>query len=151
MPVPLTPATRITVGPDGARLSERSVCVLTHVPEPLLARVPVEVPGARVQQIPEQGDLSPEVEGEVLLTQAWGSPNLREVVSRGVRWVHAYGTGVDAFPFDFLHPAIPDRAVSLAQWVGRTLERTPLVRWLAGSCFIHVRVPTDRPAPVGAG
>ena len=40
--------------------------------------------------------------GEVLLTHAKGSPNLAQVVARGVRWVHAYGTGVDGFPFHAL-------------------------------------------------
>ena len=70
---------------------------------------------------------------------------LREIFRR-----HGFEV-VDAFPFDFLHPAIPDRAVSLAQSIGRALERTPLVRWLGGSCFIHVRLPTESPAPAGAG
>ncbi len=103
-------------------MADRSTRVLSHVPQALLARVSQEFPAVQVEQIPKQGDLSPEVEGEVLLTQAWGSPNLREVVSRGVRWVHAYGTGVDAFPFDALgdRPLTCSRgasAIPIAEWV----------------------------------
>jgi SAM-dependent methyltransferase len=45
------------------------------------------------------------------------------------------------FPFDFMHPAIPARLVPLAESVDHLLERTPLLRFLAGSCFVHVRLP----------
>ena len=45
------------------------------------------------------------------------------------------------FTFDFMHPAIPARFLRVAGFLDRLLERTPLVRLLAGSCFIHARVP----------
>jgi SAM-dependent methyltransferase len=48
---------------------------------------------------------------------------------------------VEAFPFDFLHPAIPGRLLRLAQRVDHLLERPPLLRFLAGSCFLHARFP----------
>jgi phosphoglycerate dehydrogenase-like enzyme len=53
---------------------------------------------------------------------AWGGPHLAELVKRGVRWVHAYGTGVDAFPFAALdgRPLSCSRgasAVPIAEWV----------------------------------
>lgn len=40
------------------------------------------------------------------------------------------------FPFDFMHPAIGKRLLPFARGVERWLERTPLLRQLAGSCFI---------------
>jgi len=44
------------------------------------------------------------------------------------------------FPFDFMHPAIPAPLVSLAESVDHLLERTPLLRFLGGSYFVHARV-----------
>jgi 2-polyprenyl-3-methyl-5-hydroxy-6-metoxy-1,4-benzoquinol methylase len=48
----------------------------------------------------------------------------------------------DLFPFDFMHPGIPARFVSLASSVNQVLERTPLLRFLGGSYFIQVRLAT---------
>ncbi len=76
--------------------------VLTHVPVQLLTRVTREFPDIELAQVPMQGTPAPELRGEVLLTHARGSPNLAEVVAKGVRWVHAYGTGVNGFPFHAL-------------------------------------------------
>jgi phosphoglycerate dehydrogenase-like enzyme len=73
--------------------------VLTHVPVTLLGEVLKRFPDVSVVQIPEEGPVADGVRGEVLLTQAWASPNFEEVMARGVRWVHAYGTGVNRFPF----------------------------------------------------
>jgi phosphoglycerate dehydrogenase-like enzyme len=103
-------------------MSDDAICVLSHVPVGLLARVSREFPAVRVRRVPERGALDADVEGEVLLTQAWGSPNLGEVVQRGVRWVHAYGTGVDAFPFAALggRPLTCSRggsAIPISEWV----------------------------------
>ena len=58
----------------------------------------------------------------VLLTMAWGSPNLPQILARGVRWVHAYGTGVNAFPFQELRgtPLTCSRgasAIPISEWV----------------------------------
>ena len=44
-------------------------------------------------------------------------------------------------PFDFLHPAIPDRAVPLARHLEAGLERTPFVSQIAGSLLIVTRRP----------
>lgn len=49
---------------------------------------------------------------------------------------------LESFPFDFMHPAIPAKTVRFAQSVDHFLERTPLLRFLAGSCFIHARLPS---------
>lgn len=45
------------------------------------------------------------------------------------------------FPFDFMHPAIPAPFVPLAESVDHLLERTPLLRFLGGSYFVHARRP----------
>lgn len=104
------------------RRGARRTRVLTQVPLPLLARVGERFPDVELVPVPTEGDPDPEVRGEVLLTLAWGSPNLGSVLSRGVRWVHAYGTGVDAFPLEALGgvPLTCSRgasAVPIAEWV----------------------------------
>jgi SAM-dependent methyltransferase len=53
-------------------------------------------------------------------------------------------TGFDVLeiaPFDFVHPATPARAIPVANTLGRWFERIPIVKMLAGSLFIHARVP----------
>jgi phosphoglycerate dehydrogenase-like enzyme len=96
--------------------------VLSHLPLPLLEAVRRSLPELELCEVPMQGPVPEGVRGEVLLTHARGSPNLREVLARGVRWVHAYGTGVDGFPFDVLgdRPLTCSRgasAVPIAEWV----------------------------------
>jgi phosphoglycerate dehydrogenase-like enzyme len=101
---------------------ETPLRVLSHLPLPLLARVRRELPDVELSVVPLQGEPPAEARGEVLLTHAKGGPNLAQVVARGVRWVHAYGTGVDGFPFE----ALGDRlltcsrgasAIPIAEWV----------------------------------
>jgi phosphoglycerate dehydrogenase-like enzyme len=96
--------------------------VMTHVPDGLLVLVKEAEPEVELVQVPERGEPPSHADGEVLLTWPWGTPNLALLVERGVRWVHAYGTGVDAFPFE----ALGDRlltcsrgasAVPIAEWV----------------------------------
>ncbi len=55
------------------------------------------VPEVEVVEVPTEGDIDPSVEGEVLLAMH-RSATLPELASRGVRWVHNFGTGVDGFP-----------------------------------------------------
>jgi len=55
------------------------------------------VPEVEVVEVPTDGDVDPTVEGEVLLAMH-RSATLPELASRGVRWVHNFGTGVDGFP-----------------------------------------------------
>jgi phosphoglycerate dehydrogenase-like enzyme len=103
-------------------IDEREVRILSHVPLPLLARVSERFPKASLVTIPNEGELPDDVRGDVLLTMAWGSPNLRAILARGVRWVHAYGTGVNAFPFSELHgrPLTCSRgasAIPISEWV----------------------------------
>lgn len=95
--------------------------VLTQVPVQLLGPVQRALPDVELIFVPMEGALPDGVQGDVLLTHAKGAPNLANVVARGVRWVHAYGTGVNAFPFDALggRPLTCSRgasAIPIAEW-----------------------------------
>ena len=99
-----------------------AITVLSHIPITLLGPLLKGFPDVSVVQVPEQEPLAAGVRGDVLLTQAWGSPNLAEVMSRGVRWVHAYGTGVNRFPLAALGdvPLTCSRGgsgIPIAEWV----------------------------------
>lgn len=83
-------------------MSARPLCVLSHLPLQLLEPVRKAHPDVELVQVPMRGEPPAQARGEVLLTHAKGSPNLAEVVARGVRWVHTYGTGVNDFPFHAL-------------------------------------------------
>ena len=100
----------------------RGVRILVQIREALARRIAEAVPDIEIVPIPSDGDLPPEVDGEILLTLPWGSPNLAQALGRGVRWVHALGTGVDAFPVHLLtHQMLTcsrgGSAVPIAEWV----------------------------------
>lgn len=82
------------------------VRVLVHVGVDVVDRIHEDVPEAEVVQIPTSGELEPGLEGEVLLTTTYEVDNLEHVLTRGVRWVHAFGTGVERFPFDKLEGTV---------------------------------------------
>jgi phosphoglycerate dehydrogenase-like enzyme len=108
--------------------------VLVQVRESLARRIADALPDAEVIPIASDGDLPSDVRGEVLLTMAWGSPNLAHVLTRGVRWVHALGTGVDRFPFDLLG----DRQLTCS----RGASAIPIAEWvLAMMLAFEKRVP----------
>ena len=77
--------------------------VLSHVgrleaitlPDDLASRV-------EIIAIPSTGELDDGVTGEVLLSTPTVMPNLAHVLSRGVRWAHLIGTGIDSFPLDLI-------------------------------------------------
>ena len=99
-----------------------SVTVLSHVPIDLLGPVRAAHPDLLIVQIPERGELPADVRGEVLLTQTWGAPNTAHVMTRGVRWAHTFGTGVDRYPFETVGDAVLTcsrgaSAVPIAEWV----------------------------------
>ena len=96
--------------------------ILSHIDPRLLASASQAFPDLEVIQIPQEGALPEHVEGEVLLTQAWGSPNLADCIERGVRWIHTFGTGVNAFPFDQVGDAVLTcargaSAIPIPEWV----------------------------------
>jgi phosphoglycerate dehydrogenase-like enzyme len=96
-------------------------CVLVQVRAAVAERIAAALPDVAVVAIPSEGDLAAGVRGDVLLTLPWAAPNLAQVLARGVRWVHALGTGVDGFPFHLLgdRPLTCSRggsAVPIAEW-----------------------------------
>jgi len=96
--------------------------VLVQVRETLARRVAAAMSEVEVVSIPLEGELPADAAGEVLLTFTWGSPNLSQVLARGVRWVHALGTGIDRFPLHLLTDQTLTcsrgaSAVPIAEWV----------------------------------
>ncbi|MCX6269035.1 MAG: class I SAM-dependent methyltransferase [Bacteroidetes bacterium] len=53
------------------------------------------------------------------------------------RWMKKAGfQSVQITPFDFLHPAIPEKGVSFVDETGKKLEKIPLLKEIAGSLYI---------------
>lgn len=114
----------------------------THLPSAMLDPIRAARPGLEIVELPMKGPL-PSGAGferlDALLTLPNGAPNLAEVLARGVRWVHAYGTGVDGFPFAALGgvPFTCSRgasATAISEWVIAVLleaEKRLLEHWLA--------------------
>ncbi len=123
----------------GARLMR----VLTHIGGPMADQIRAAVPEVEVVEIPGDRDLDAGVDGDVLFTIAWGTPNLEHVLSRGVRWVHTMGTGVDRFPLTL----VGERTLSCS----RGASAVPIAEWvLAQMLAFEKRLPeswiTDVPA-----
>ena len=68
-----------------------------------------------------------------------------------VRWVFSgqlLNTGfeeIDIIPFDWLHPATPEKLIHAVSRIGRLLESIPVVREFSGSLYIRCRRPKDPP------
>ena len=73
--------------------------------------------------IPSEGELEPGLTGDVLLTRPSLVPNLAHVLTRGVRWVHLIGTGIDDFPLEL----IGDDCVLTNS---RGLSAVPIAEWV---------------------
>ena len=100
--------------------------VLHQIRAAVAAKVVAEMPEVELIAVPLEGDIPAGVTGEVLLTYPWASPNLHQILTRGVRWIHALGTGVDAFPFHLLSGQAltcsrGGSAVPIAEWVLATM------------------------------
>jgi phosphoglycerate dehydrogenase-like enzyme len=78
------------------------VNVLCQLGQEIGRKIEAAVPGVTTTVVPGTGPVLDDVGGEVLVTPARGSANITDVLTRGVRWVHAFGTGVDSFPLDAL-------------------------------------------------
>ena len=103
-------------------MSPAPLRVLSHLPLHMLEQVRHAHPDVALCHVPMKGAPPDEAEGEVLLTHARGSPNFAEVVKRGVRWVHTYGTGVNDFPF----AALGDRLLTCS----RGASAGPIAEWV---------------------
>lgn len=114
----------------------------SHLPSAMLDPIRAARPGLEIIEVPMKGALPKEPRLErfdALLTLPNGTPNLADVLARGVRWVHAYGTGVDGFPFAALGgvPFTCSRgasATAISEWVIAVLleaEKRLLEHWLS--------------------
>jgi len=126
-------------------MSGRPIRVLVQLRKDLAERVANAMPDVASVVVPWEGDLPPDAEGEVLLTLPWASPNLAQVLTRGVRWVHTLGTGIDRFPLHLLG----DRVLTCS----RGASATPIAEWvLAVMLAFEKRLPEawiDRPPADG--
>jgi phosphoglycerate dehydrogenase-like enzyme len=96
--------------------------ILTHTALEMCAPVTRAFPGIEIVRVPEEGPLPEGVSGEILLTTAFGTPNLPDLVKSGVRWIHTIGTGVDRFPMHAVGNAMltcsrGGSAIPIAEWV----------------------------------
>jgi phosphoglycerate dehydrogenase-like enzyme len=103
-------------------MSGRRLTIFVQIRETLARRVADALPEHAVIAIPADGPLPSDARADVLLTLPWAGPNIADVLARGVRWVHALGTGVDAFPFHALGGQLltcsrGGSAVPIAEWV----------------------------------
>lgn len=103
------------------RLPHRILSYLGEIPEVAdgLRRAGLDV---EVVPVHPEGTPPREARGDVLLTMMRGTPNLPEVLGRGVRWIHTVGTGVDDFPTFLLQDQVLTcsrgaSAVPIAEWV----------------------------------
>ena len=100
--------------------------VLHQIRAAVAAKVVAAMPEVELIAVLPEGDVPAGVTGDVLLTYPWASPNLGQILARGVRWIHALGTGVDAFPFHLLSGQTltcsrGGSAVPIAEWVLATM------------------------------
>lgn len=114
----------------------------SHLPLRMLDPVRAAHPELEIVEIPMQGPIpdGPTHRAfDALLTLPTGTPNIADVLARGVRWVHAYGTGVNGFPFEALRgiPFTCSRgasATAISEWVIAVLleaEKKLDAHWLS--------------------
>ncbi|MEM9176785.1 MAG: NAD(P)-dependent oxidoreductase [Myxococcota bacterium] len=94
----------------------------TQLPVAMLEDAQARFPSVDFVAVPAEGPVDAALAIDALLTLPWGTPNLPEVLAQGVRWVHAYGTGVNGFPFAALGgiPLTCSRgasAAAISEWV----------------------------------
>jgi len=104
----------------------RTLRIATHMPEamlaPVVARFAKDDVAIEVVAVTTDETIPADLDVEILLTLPWGAPNMADLLSSGVRWVHAYGTGVNGFPFELLNgtPMSCSRgasATAISEWV----------------------------------
>ena len=118
----------------GDAVRGRALRVLSHLPRASVEQLAGPLSEVEIVEVPREGEPPPGVHGEVLLTFAWGSPNLALLASRGVRWIHTIGTGVDRFPLD----AVGDRILTCS----RGASAIPIAEWtLARLLAFEKRLP----------
>lgn len=48
-------------------------------------------------------------------------------------------TDVKVFPYDFLHPAVPGFCIPTASFIGKVVEKIPVLKEIAGSVIIYAK------------
>lgn len=99
--------------------------VLTHLDlHGLEDKVREVVPDAEVILLPQDREPPENMRGDVLLTSGVGAENLATLLAGdyGIRWVHAFSTGIDAFPLSLIRERLFScsrgaSAVPIAEWV----------------------------------
>jgi len=108
-------------------------------------------PDVEFVPVPRAGDIPAGIEGEALLA-AHNSPAMLELCSRGVQWVHCYGTGVDGVSSE----VFDGRLVTCS----RGASAIPIAEFVLGAILaVEKRIPdvwlTEPPkawfAPTGIG
>jgi phosphoglycerate dehydrogenase-like enzyme len=102
--------------------ASEGVRIATHMPIQMFDGVRAAFPEVDVLPLTLDQEIPADFAAEILLTLPWGAPNLAEVMASGVKWVHAYGTGVNGFPFEILNgvPMSCSRgasATAISEWV----------------------------------
>ncbi|MEO8696445.1 MAG: NAD(P)-dependent oxidoreductase [Acidimicrobiales bacterium] len=98
------------------------VRVLHHLNAEMAGSLAADFPSVEFVSIPRDGTLDAGVVGDVLVTSPVSTPTLADALSRGVKWVHLVGTGVDRFPLDLLRADVTltcsrgGSAVAIAEW-----------------------------------
>lgn len=113
------------------------VTVLAQVGPGAAELIRSAVPEVTVIDVPMKGEVPADVAGEVLLTPVKFTDNLAELLGRGVRWVHEFGTGVDAVPLDLVFDE-PGRVLTCS----RGASAIPIAEWvLAQMLAFEKRLP----------
>ncbi|HQR03116.1 MAG: hypothetical protein JSR19_12915 [Proteobacteria bacterium] len=108
--------------------------LLSHIDLPgLKETLSHDAPGVELVIIPSQGPLPSDLDGEILLTYIAHPTNVDQVIAQcpSLRWIHAFGTGVDGFP---LH-LIGDRLLT----VGRGATAVPIAEWIMAMMLAAVK------------
>lgn len=95
-------AGRRRAGPD--RRGVRLTTVLCQLGHRISGEIAAAAPSVDVIAVGSGDGLEPDARGEVLVTSHWFEQDFPELLGRGVKWIHNFGTGVDKFPFDLLQP-----------------------------------------------
>jgi phosphoglycerate dehydrogenase-like enzyme len=109
------------MGDDGT-MTDRTP-VLSQFGPQLDAVLAPHLPEVELIPVPAHGPVPAGLQGEILLTGGHHvTDNFADVLARGVRWVHALGTGIESVPLDLLgdRPFTCSRGasgVAIAEWI----------------------------------
>ncbi|MEY3511535.1 MAG: hypothetical protein RL486_200 [Actinomycetota bacterium] len=107
--------------------------ILSHVGQLDAIRIPDDIASqVEVIAIPMAGDIEAGIVGDVLITTPTDVATLEDALSRGVKWVHLIGTGIDKFP---LHLIGDDLILTNS----RGLSAVPISEWVMACMLSFVK------------